>query len=236
MPEDYVPHLQKCDLFANIEPGLLELLNNGCRWVRLRANEPLFHEGAPGGSIYVVCSGEVAIERTHFRGDDKEEVVLLNLRRPYEVIGELSLFDHDNRTASARSTADRTMLLMVDGRYLNRCLEQSHALSLAMLKTVMGKLKQAIERRTDERSAPIPIRLAKHLLDLAEHHGEVQQNGAVQLRERVTQQDLANRIGCSREMVNKVIQGFGPGVVETVRGRITIRKPKRLEAISNRPY
>lgn len=236
MAEDYTSYLQKCDLFKEIDPGLLELLNNGCRWVRLKSNEPLFHEGSPGGSLYVVCAGEIAIERTHFRGDDKEEVVLLNMRRPYEVIGELSLFEEGTRSASARATADRTLLLMVDGRYLHRCLEQSNELAIAMLKTVMRKLRQAIDRRTDERSAPIATRLAKHLLDLIAHHGDTGPDGMVTLRERVTQQDLANRIGCSREMVNKVLRDFGPGVVETVRGRITIRRLKRLEQIANRPY
>lgn len=236
MAEDFGPILRKCDLFKPLDDATLQLLYPGCLWVRLNANEALFHEGAPGGSLYIICQGEISIERTRFRGDEKEDVVILSLRRPHEVIGELSLFDEGRRTASARATTNKTVLLMIDGRYILRCLERSHHLAVGLLKAVMDKLKQAIAQQSDQRMAPIPIRLAKHLVDLMENQGENDLDGGIRLGGKVTQSDLARRIGCSREMVNKQLKLFGDGVVESVRGRLVVRKPKRVRAIADRPY
>ncbi|HSI72637.1 MAG TPA: Crp/Fnr family transcriptional regulator [Fimbriimonas sp.] len=234
MDQDYSKYLRHCSLFARLDESLLRLLHPGCLWVRLNANETLFHEGAPGGSIYVICQGEIAIERTRFRGDDKEDVVTLRLRRPHEVIGELSLFE-GTRTATARATS-KTVLLMVDGRYLQEVLRRSNDLAVELLKTVVEKLKESMTQTSDEKMAPIGIRLAKHLLELCDVHGIHNADGSVDLAVMLTQTDLARRIGCSREKINKELKEFGEGVVECSRGRITIRSLKAVKRAASRNY
>jgi CRP-like cAMP-binding protein len=232
--QDYSKYLRHCSLFARLDDSLLRQLHPGCLWVRLNPGETLFHEGAPGGSIYVICAGEIAIERTRFRGDEKEDVVTLGLRRPHEVIGELSLFE-GTRTATARATSKST-LLMVDGRYLQELLRRSSDLAVELLKTVVDKLKESMSQTSDEKMAPIGIRLARHLLELIDIHGVPNPDGSIDLSVVLTQSDLARRIGCSREKINKELKEFGPGVVECSRGRITIRSTKALKRAASRNY
>jgi CRP/FNR family transcriptional regulator, cyclic AMP receptor protein len=234
--ENYGPYLRQCDLFADLDEYQLSALYPGCLWMRLDANEMLFHEGSPGGSIYIVESGEIAIERMRFRGDEKEEVITLSLRRPYEVIGELTLFDDSRRTASARATMDKTSLLMIDGRYVVACMERSPKLSVKLLRIVIGKLTEAMSRQSDRQMAPIPVRLAKHLVELADQHGKDGANGSVIIEGVVTQADLAHRIGCSREVVNKTLRDFGDEVVSSTRGKIEITNVRRLKKIAERAY
>lgn len=234
--EDFVPHLRKCDLFAGMPDSMLRMLHPGCLWVWLKADEALFHEGAPGGALYIVCAGELAVERKWRRDEDTEEVVFLAHRNPYEVIGELSLFDDARRAASVRATVDKTRLLMVDGRYVNQCLEGSHAFALNLLKAVSRKLVESISRRAEREASPIPNRLANVLLELMDAQGVPQPDGSVVIRGRVTQTDLGHRVGCSREVVCKHLKEFGPGLVESNRGSIRVRRRKRIEAIASRPY
>ena len=236
MEFEYLPYLRKCSLFAKLEDNLLRMLEPGCLWVRLRGGDLLFHEGAPGGSLYVVVEGEVAVERVRFRGDDKEDVVNLGLRRPYDVIGEMSLFGDERRTASVRATVERTTLLMVDGRYVMQCVERSHSLAIAMLKEVVKKLTDAAEQQSELRTDPIKVRLARLLLDLNDIHGDPQPDGSVELSCVVTQAELARRIGCSREVVNKHLKSFGERAVEMKRGRIHLGAVERLRRVVDRGY
>lgn len=235
MGDEFGEVLRKCDLFTGLDDGSLEMLYPGCMWVRLGAGDTLFHEGAPGGSLYIIKRGEIAIERIRLRGDDREDVVTLSMRRENEVIGELSLFDEGRRTATARATKP-TVLLMIDGRYILRSLERSHHLAVGLLKAVMNKLKQAISQQADQRMAPINVRLARHILELMENHGEPDPLGGIRLGGRVTQADLGRRIGCSREMVNRVLQEFGEGVIESTRGQLIVRRPRRIRTVAERPY
>jgi CRP-like cAMP-binding protein len=233
---EFIPFLRKCDLFSRLSDQQLNSLLPGCLWVRLGQNETLFHEGSPGGSLYIVCSGELVIERVRFREDDRDDVVTLNVRRPYEVIGELSIFEDGLRTATVRSIGVRTTLLMVDGRYVSRCLEQSHEFALAMLKAVVAKLIQSMSRRSEVQTMPISIRLAKLLLDLADTCGKSGVNGAIELDARITQADLARRLGCSRETVNKELKALGSRTVSSARGKIRIGDREHIAYVAGLRY
>jgi len=234
--EDYSETLRKCELFSKLDEASMRILQPGCLWLRLNANDMLFHEGSPGGSLYVVCSGEVAIERIRYRGDDKQDVVFYNSLKPYQVIGELSLFEEGRRTASARATVDRTNLLMVDGKYVLSCMERSPGMAIGLLKAVMAKLEQLMGSRSEQQVAPVRIRLAKMLCELMESDGAPTATGAMELKNVVTQAELARRLGCSRETVCKELKDLGTDVVTSTRGRLKVHKPKKLVALAERPY
>ncbi len=89
---------------------------------------------------------------------------------------------------------------------------------------------------SDEKMAPIGIRLAKHLLELADVHGVKAPDGSIEIAVMLTQSDLARRIGCSREKVNKELKDYGEGVVECVRGRVVIRSLDAVRRAASRRY
>lgn len=169
--------------------------------------------------MFIVLSGQVSIERINDRVD-RDEVVQIALRYPGEVIGELSIFEEMPRTADARATVD-SRLLVVDGRHFSECLKRDGTLALNVIRNLSLKLRQAMDRRSSQQTETVRVKLAKELLAAASAFGEADQ-GSTRLKHKLTQQELANRIGCTREVVNRAMAEMGPDVVESSNGRIVI--------------
>lgn len=198
--------LGQVPLFAGLDAEQLQLLAAACRRRAVRADETLFYEGDPGQTLYLIVSGEVKIQRVTPSG----RLVVLAIRGPGEHVGEMALLDGDPRSADA-VTAARTELLILDRYDFIRCMLDRPQIALNMLASLARRLREAANQVEGYRELDVLGRVAAVLLELAAAHGEPVGEG-VRITVRVTQQDLADRIGATRVSVNKAL-----GRLRTVR-------------------
>jgi CRP-like cAMP-binding protein len=219
--------LDRVPLFVRLEPAQLDALAAVTTTRRLAAREELFHKGDPAAQVYVVASGQLKVVTTSKEGDD----VVFNLLGEGEVVGELPLLTGGRRTGTV-SALEPSELLVLERRDFLRFLRERPEAASALLVVLAERLVRISEFVEDTLFLNLPARLAKKLLYLAERYGEEGPAG-VQLQLRLSQGELADLVGSSRESINKQIRAWtDERVVRMERGAITIQDRAALERLA----
>jgi CRP/FNR family transcriptional regulator, cyclic AMP receptor protein len=186
--------------------------------------EVIFREEDPGDSLCIVIAGLVKVYRSSPDGD---EMVLVTLG-PSSVFGELPMIDGGLRSASA-AAVEATTLLTVSRTALLEALASSPALADGLLRSLGSMVRRLTDQTADLVFLDLHGRVAKLLLALSEERGISEGDGRA-LDLRLTQTDLANMVGGSRQSVNQVLNSFERlGYLELDGRRIVIRKPDLLQ-------
>ena len=162
----------------------------------------LFHEGEPGDHMYVIVEGKVKLGQTS--NDGRES--LLGVLGPGEMFGELSLFDPGMRTSTATALTDATVLGLGHDQ-LKPWLSGRPEVAAALLMALARRLRRTNEAMADLVFSDVPGRVAKALMDLGEKFGAVTPDGLMVTHD-MTQEELAQLVGASRETVNKSLADF----------------------------
>jgi len=144
-----------------------------------------------------------------------------------DFFGDLSLLDGRPRSASAAATSDTTLLALERTDFIALITSRPEA-AMAVLEAVSRRLRETDEMAADLAFLDVPGRLAKKLLDLAASNG-VQKSSGVLIDLAVTQEELANMIGVTRESVNRNLSDFKKMGLVTNQGRkIIVKDAARL--------
>jgi CRP/FNR family transcriptional regulator, cyclic AMP receptor protein len=185
--------LSRAPLFETLDDEGARALRAGVVDVQLARGDRLFDEGDDGDRLYVILDGKIKLTRT--APDGREN--LLSVLGPGEMFGELSLFDPRPRTASAVAVTD-SKLAGLGHDYLRHWLTGRPDVAMHLLQALAQRLRRAND---------VPGRVAKALLDLADRFGEQEEEG-LQVHHDLTQEELAQLVGASRETVNKALADF----------------------------
>ena len=211
-------------LFATIDEQAARALFTSMSRVTLARGESIFAEGEPGDRLYVIGSGKMKLGR---RSNDGRENLLAVLG-PAEMFGELSLFDPGPRTATASAVAD-AVLYELGHDELIRWLEQYPAVAKHLLEALARRLRRTNEALADLVFSDVPGRVAKALLDLSRRFGQPTDDG-LRVAHDLTQEELAQLVGASRETVNKALADFAArGWVRREGRAIVLLDVERLE-------
>jgi CRP/FNR family transcriptional regulator, cyclic AMP receptor protein len=215
--------LGRAPLFQALDEEGTKALRAGVVDVPLARGDRLFDEGDAGDRLYVVLDGKIKLTRT--APDGREN--LLSVHGPGEMFGELSLFDPIPRTSSATAvTAARLAGLAHDD--LRAWLTTRPEVAMNLLQALAQRLRRINEVKADLVFTDVPGRVAKALLDLAERFG-VQTPDGVQVNHDLTQEELAQLVGASRETVNKALADFATrGWVQLAAKSVLITDTDRL--------
>jgi CRP/FNR family transcriptional regulator, cyclic AMP receptor protein len=194
--------LRRAPLFQALDDDGAAALQAGVRIVEIARAERLFGEGESGNQLYVILDGKIKLTRA--AADGREN--LLSVLGPGEMFGELSLFDPRPRTASAVAVTD-SHLGAIAHDYLRSWLTGRPDVALHLLQALAQRLRRANDVMADLVFTDVPGRVAKALLDLADRFGEPQEEG-LQVHHDLTQEELAQLVGASRETVNKALADF----------------------------
>ena len=206
-----------------------EHLNGLARQVvrrRYSRNELIFSQGDPGDGLYILIEGHAGITRQNPDGDE----LILTLHEPGEYFGELALFDREPRSASAVAIEACSVLFL--GRDAFRTFLQGHPEALLVCLEVMsGLLRRCTDLADEVALLDVRSRLARRLLRLAQQ-GVVEAGDSVPVGPfHITQQQLANMLGATRESVNKHLNALvDERIIRLERGHIRILDMSRLEA------
>ncbi|MGC5615432.1 Crp/Fnr family transcriptional regulator [Georgenia sp. Z1491] len=189
-------------LFEDLEEADRAALLQVMGQIKLRRGEILFREGEPGDRLYILIDGKVKVG--HRSADGREN--LLAVLGPGELLGELTLFDPGPRSTTATAVAP-TRMLVLEHRDLMEYVDTRPGLGKRLLRSLAQRLRRTNTALGDLVFSDVPGRVAKALLDLADRFGESTSEG-VHVPHDLTQEELAQLVGASRETVNKSLADF----------------------------
>jgi CRP/FNR family cyclic AMP-dependent transcriptional regulator len=195
--------IRKAPLFSALDDEAAVALRACMTEIRLGRGRVLFREGDTGDQLFVVAEGKLKLGQVSADGREN----LLGLLGPGDMFGELSLFDPGPRTATATAvTAARVYAL--SHPELKPWLDRRPEVAVSLLQQISRRLRRANAAVADHVFSDVPGRVAKALLDLAERFG-VQGKDGLHVPHGLTQGELAQLVGASRETVNKALADFG---------------------------
>ena len=194
--------LMRAPLFAVLDSEGAAALKSSMDETRLVKGDILFSEGDAGDRLYVVTEGKIKL--SHASGDGRE--TLLAVMGEGQMFGELSLFDPGPRTATASALTDVTVLGL-GHQALRPWLTGRPEVAEALLQALARRLRRTNETLSDLVFSDVPGRVAKALLDLGERFGHMEPDG-LHVTHDMTQEELAQLVGASRETVNKALADF----------------------------
>jgi CRP/FNR family transcriptional regulator/CRP/FNR family cyclic AMP-dependent transcriptional regulator len=185
----------------------------------------IFQKDDPGNSLYIVESGSVRIYVPGVQGADLTLAVL----GPGEFFGDLSLLDGRPRSASASSAGKSVVLSLERTDFVNLLRARPDA-ALAILAVISLRLRDTDQTASDLAFLDVSGRLARRLLDLVDGHGQQRDDGVL-LNVALTQEELANMIGVTRESVNRNLSLFRRlGLTGREGRKIVIKDPDGLRS------
>jgi CRP/FNR family transcriptional regulator, cyclic AMP receptor protein len=140
--------LKQVVFFQTMPIERLKAVANICEEEFIPKNLTIFEEGEPGGMLYIVVNGRVAIER---RGEQPGDVVRLATMEAYSSFGEMSLFNNYPRSASVLTLED-TLVLKLNDKHLITLLREYPDMALELINVMSKRLRDTNEqlRRTTE--------------------------------------------------------------------------------------
>ena len=194
--------VRRAPLFKALDDEAASALQSEMSRSHMERGDVLFHEGDRGDTLYVIAEGKIKLGRTS--PDGRENLVAI--LGPGEMFGELSLFDPGPRTMTATAVAE-TQLLGVGNESLTGLLSGRPEVSKALLAALAQRLRRTNAHLADLVFTDVPGRVAKALLDLSERFGRPVEGG-IMVSHDLTQEELAQLVGASRETVNKALADF----------------------------
>jgi CRP/FNR family transcriptional regulator len=217
------PLLAALPLFAALDDESAEALASVLSTRAVDRGHVIFTEGDPGDRLFVVLDGKVKITRA--APDGREN--LLSVLGAGEMFGELSLFDPGTRTATAAAVTD-CRLISLDHDDLRPWLSGHPEVATPLLQALARRLRRSNEALADLVFSDVPGRVAKALLELADKFGQPDGTGVV-VPHDLTQEELAQLVGASRETVNKALSDFaGRGWLRLEGRSVTLLATDRL--------
>lgn len=187
----------------------------------------VFRPDDKGDSVYMLKSGRIKISR--FSRDGRE--LVLGVVEPGEMFGEEAIPEGAaKRTAFAEALED-AMVCRLHVDEFNKMLKEFPDLSVRFSKLMSKRLEEARDRMEDFVFRNIAERLAGFLLSLAGKHGRQTEEGIL-LDTRITHQEIASRIGSTRETVTATLNDFKRTNMIAMLGRkIIVTDKEGLEEI-----
>jgi CRP/FNR family transcriptional regulator, cyclic AMP receptor protein len=189
-------------LFAALDEDADTALRNAMRHEHFSRGDVIFNEGDQGDKLYAVIEGKIKLARTAPDGRENLQAVL----GPGEMFGELSLFDPKPRTAGAAAVTDSVLASLAHDA-LRPWITDRPDVAVELLRALAQRLRRTNDVLADLVFSDVPARVAKAILQLAERFGQTTHEG-IHVMHDLTQEELAQLVGASRETVNKALADF----------------------------
>jgi CRP/FNR family transcriptional regulator/CRP/FNR family cyclic AMP-dependent transcriptional regulator len=211
-------------------PFLAALAQEDLRWLgervrrrRFPRGDIIFQKDDPGQSLFIIEGGTVRIYVPGTQGAD----LTLAVMGEGDFFGDMSLLDGRPRSASAAAATDAVLLSLERNDFATLLRSRPDA-ALAILAVIAARLRESDQMASDLAFLDVSGRLARRLLDLSISNG-VRRTDGVLLQVTLTQEELANMIGVTRESVNRNLSMFRRlGLIGREGRKIIIRNPTQL--------
>ncbi len=212
--------LNKIPLFSGLGDEALQRLESHANLKSYRKNTVIIEKGDESSSLYALVSGKV---RVYIADDEGKEVCLSVLSEPGDYFGELALVGDTERTASVMTMED-SKFLVISKQDFTAFLAHNPQVSLALIRQLVEQVKTLTDRVSTLALNDVYGRVAATLREQAKGDGKQPITG------RLTQQELAQMVGASREMISRIFKDLKQGgyiEIEDKRIRILKKLPAR---------
>lgn len=202
--------LENIDLFEGVSPAELEALRASSVMRECAKNAVVIHEGDIADSLYIIESGRVKVYCSDKNGKD----FVLNILEPGDYFGELALLDDDRRSASVRALEPARFQIIYKQDF-NKVLDAHPNISRILIRNLTRRIRKLTNDVKSLALQDVYGRVTKVLTSLAKPVGD----GCSRIEEKLTQQDIADRVGASREMVARILKDLTLGEYIAIEGR-----------------
>lgn len=207
--------LEDFPIFQGLDPEQLQALASRIVVRSFPKNAVIINEGDDADKVYLIRKGKVKI----YLADREGKEVIVNVLGPGEYFGELALFDDAPRSTSVMTTGPAEFAVISRDAFLE-CLDQQPAMAIVIIKNLARRIRALSENVRSLALLDVYERIVHLLKDTAR-----EEDGKLIIEERPTHQEIANRIGASREMVTRILLDLSTGGYISVDGkRLTINK------------
>jgi len=216
--------LAEIPLFRGLPADRLKKLSEVLRKKSVPSGTNMITADQPGEVVYVLLEGTVKILIEQVDGRE----VILAFLGPGDTVGEMSLVDSAGRSANVM-TMEKCTFLWMDRSTFQELLRNVPEFAQNLVRLLSSRLRMANEQIQSLSSLDVAGRLARQLLAFSERYGEAI-DGGVRVALRLTQTDLAELVGASRERVNQVMVDFRQKGYLTVDSshHILVHRPQEL--------
>jgi len=203
-------------LFENLSQSERDSLAGRFILRRHPKNSIIINEGDDTSSFYIILEGRVKV----YLNDDSGKEVILNIQGEGEYLGEVALLDKGPRSASV-ATIEDSKFAVLNRQAFVECITENPQLSLKIMQGLTLRLRALSENIRSLALMDVYGRVARLLLELA-----VDQDGEKVIEDRLTQNEIAARVGASSKMVGRIMQDLKKGGYVHKQGKyLTIAKP-----------
>jgi CRP/FNR family transcriptional regulator, cyclic AMP receptor protein len=189
-------------LFRGMEPYIVEELTAQLTPVDFAPGQVIYTRGDLGAELYIITDGKVKLGRC---ADDGRENILSVLAPP-DMFGELAILDPGPQPWNATAITE-VRAVAVDRMQLQAWIAEYPAIANRLLRFMARRVRHTTDILADLAFIDAPARVAKQLLGLAQRFG-IPENGSMRVTHDLTQEELAQLVGATRETVNKALSDF----------------------------
>ncbi len=204
--------LERVSLFSNLKAQEIAQLETIGHERSVAKNSVVINEGDNTDSLYVVVKGKAHA----LRSDESGRQFIVNRFGPYDYFGEMSFFDRNVRCATV-ITKEKCILMVLPRNAFFDFAAKHHEIYWNVIRALLEKLRKATEQIEQLAFLDVYGRLTRFLIENQNEDGVIE--------EKLTQQELADLVGASRETVNRIFNELvGGGYITKEKGRIKIHK------------
>ncbi len=223
-PGNKLAVLRKHPYFCDLEPEAFDQLCRYAKHSTLKRGTTIVSKGDPGNSLIAVISGTVKISVSSPDGRS----AIFNLIGPGEIFGEIAVLDGQARTADATANTN-CEIFVIDRREFLPFVRSHPALAMKFIELLCAKLRWTSDQVEQVILQNLPGRLASALIRLAEKHEFAPGGRTI----AVTQQELSEMVGMTRESINKQLRVWATrGWVRLEHGAIVVLDPESLQVLA----
>jgi CRP/FNR family cyclic AMP-dependent transcriptional regulator len=215
--EQALSGLKNVPYFAEVADDTLHKLVVSAVRKHFPKNTVLINEGDEAGSLFILVSGKVQV----YLSNDTGRTVTLSTLEAGSFFGELSLLDGEPRSASV-ITLEPTVCTLIPRTAFQSWLHEHPDAALCIIKSLTRLIRNLTENVRGLALSDVYGRLVKTLNGMA-----VARDGVHVIQGKPSHQDLANMVGCSREMVSRILKDLVQGGYVSVEGK-TLRINRKL--------
>jgi CRP/FNR family transcriptional regulator/CRP/FNR family cyclic AMP-dependent transcriptional regulator len=179
----------------------------------------VFFENEPGDSLFMILEGRVKVT---ILGDDGREIIL-SILGPGDFFGEMSLLDDEPRSATAIAAEESELLLLARDDFQS-FVSENRTIMGALIRVLASRLRHANQQISTLALLDVYGRVASVILEMANDEGKRLRDGRVSMR-RATHQEIANRIGTTRETVTRMLKDLERHGLIHVAGKKMVLEP-----------
>ncbi|MFO7178869.1 MAG: Crp/Fnr family transcriptional regulator [Pseudomonadota bacterium] len=220
-------NLAAMELFAGLNSAHLSLFATAAWRRRFSRGEVIFREGEPADAFTTIVSGLVKVARTASDAGD----CTLALSGARESVGTASVLQRGLHTATAYAGSEIVEVLRIEAEPVLTAMSVDPSVAAAVNRALLAELDALSSKIAILSAGPVPRRLARLFLTLADRFGDEMVDGSWGIPVCLSRADLASLVGARVETVIRVISTWQKrGVLRTEEDRFELLRPEALRA------